>query len=158
VGKPTATAATLFHSSTRAENNPQFSPDGHRVAFQSNRCGAMEIWVGDGDGKNPVQLTDIKATNTGTPRWSPDGQTIAFDSSVAGDYEVFAVAAAGGKPQRLTFEPTEDVVPSFSRDGQFLYFGSRRSGAFEIWKIPASGGDAVRVTRHGGLVSGVRIS
>ena len=63
------------------------------------------------------------------------------------------MSAGGGKPTRLTFEPTDDHVPSFSRDGRFVYFSSRRSGAFEIWKVPVSGGDAVRVTRNGGYVA-----
>ena len=66
---------------------------------------------------------------------------------------IYVVSAGGGKPTRLTFEPTDDHVPSFSRDGQFVYFSSRRSGAFEIWKVPVSGGDAVQVTRNGGYVA-----
>jgi Tol biopolymer transport system component/DNA-binding winged helix-turn-helix (wHTH) protein len=153
LGRATSAAATIFHSSTKTDYNAHFSPDGRRVAFQSNRSGSMEIWVGDADGKNPAQLTELGAPNTGTPRWSPDGQTIAFDSNAERQYEIFVVSARGGKPKRLTFEPTEDVVPSFSRDGRFLYFSSRRSGRFEIWKIPASGGEAVRVTRNGGFVA-----
>ena len=153
LGKATSAAATSFHSSTRSDNNAQFSPDGRRVAFQSNRSGEMEIWVGDGDGKNPAQLTELGGPNAGTPRWSPDGQTIAFDSSAERNYEIYVISARGGKPRRLTFEPTEDVVPSFSRDGRFLYFSSRRSGRFEIWKIPAYGGEPVRVTRNGGFVA-----
>jgi Tol biopolymer transport system component len=149
----TSSAPVLFGSSTRIDYNAQFSPDGQRVAFQSSRSGDMEIWVADADGANPVQLTAMGGSNTGTPRWSPDGQTIAFDSNVEWQYEVYVVSAGGGKPRRITFDPTEDHVPSFSRDGRFLYFSSRRSGAFEIWKIPLSGGDAVQVTRNGGFVA-----
>ncbi len=152
-GRATSAAAAIFHSSTRTDNNAQFSPDGRRVAFQSDRSGNMEIWLGDADGKSPAQLTELGAGNTGTPRWSPDGRTIAFDSSAERQYEIYVVSARGGKPKRLTFEPTEDVVPSFSRDGRFLYFASRRSGAFEIWKIPALGGEAVQVTRSGGFAA-----
>jgi Tol biopolymer transport system component/DNA-binding winged helix-turn-helix (wHTH) protein len=153
VAEAWSAAPTIFHSSTRTDFNAQFSPDGQRVAFQSNRSGNMEIWVGDADGKNPAQLTELGAPNTGTPRWSPDGQTIAFDSNAEGQYEIYVIAVRGGNPRRLTFEPTEDAVPSFSRDGRFLYFSSRRSGQFEIWKIPTAGGEAVRVTRNGGFAA-----
>ena len=156
LGTPSRSAPIRFPSSTRTDYNAQFSPDGKRLAFQSDRSGRMEIWVSDADGANAQQLTAMGAMggiNTGTPRWSPDGQTIAFDSNAAGNYDIYVVSAGGGKPRRLTFDPTDDHVPSFSRDGRFVYFSSRRSGAFEIWKVPVSGGDAVQVTRNGGYVA-----
>ena len=70
-----------------------------------------------------------------------------------GQYEIYVIAASGGRPRRLTFEPGEDSIPSFSTDGRFIYFTSKRSGVFEIWKMPVSGGDAVQVTRNGGVVA-----
>jgi Tol biopolymer transport system component len=57
----------------------------------------------------------------------------------------------GGKPQRLTTEPAEDIVPSFSRDGQWVYFCSNRSGSRQIWKMPTGGGQAVQLTTGGGF-------
>lgn len=139
-------------SSTMIENSPQFSPDGRRVAFQSNRSGTMEIWVADADGANAMRLTAM-ASFAGTPHWSPDSQTIAFDSNKEGQWDVYVVPAGGGKPRRITPEPTWDSVPVFSRDGTSLYFNSNRSGAFEIWKMPLSGGAAVQITRNGGFVA-----
>ena len=81
--------------------------------------------MSDADGANAQPLTAMdamRATNTGTPRWSPDGQTIAFDSNAGGSYQIYVVSARGGKPRRLTFDPTDDHVPSFSRDGQIRIF------------------------------------
>ena len=103
--------------------------------------------------RDAVQLTALRASNTGTPRWSPDAKTIAFDSNLEGNYDVYVVPADGGKPRRVTFDPANDHVPSFSRDGTSLYFSSNRSGAFEIWKMPLSGGAAVPITRNGGFVA-----
>ena len=76
---------TPFIYSTRDDNSPEFSPDGKRIAFMSNRSGDWEIWVCDSDGSNPVQLTSFRGPNVSTPRWSPDGGRIAFDSDAEGE-------------------------------------------------------------------------
>ena len=43
-------AQSSFVSSTRTEDSPQYSPDGKRVAFSSDRSGSQQVWVCDGDG------------------------------------------------------------------------------------------------------------
>ena len=77
-------------SSTRLESGPQFSPDGSKIAFQSTRSGGFEIWVCQGDGSSPMQLTHFNTVLTGTPRWSPDGRQIAFDSRPAGNADILS--------------------------------------------------------------------
>jgi len=67
-------------SSPRGQVDEQFSPDGKRIAFQSDRSGSIEIWVCNSDGSNPVQLTSLGGPPAGSPHWSPDGRSIAFDS------------------------------------------------------------------------------
>jgi len=137
-------------SSTKMESGPQFSPDGTKIAFESTRSGAYEVWMCRSDGSGPVQLTHFNSV-TGTPRWSPNGQQIAFDSGVGGNVDIFVVDAQGGSPHRLTSEPSIDVVPSWSRDGHSIYFSSNRSGSGQVWKMPSEGGPAVQVTQHGGI-------
>jgi Tol biopolymer transport system component/DNA-binding winged helix-turn-helix (wHTH) protein len=142
---------TKLISSTFQDNSPDYSPDGKRIAFVTDRTGSLEIWLCDGDGANPLQLTNFGGPHTGTPRWSPDGRLIAFDSGVEGNQEIFTISADGGKPRRLTSDPALDMVPSWSRDGRWIYFGSNRSGDWQVWKVPVEGGQAVQVTRQGGL-------
>jgi serine/threonine protein kinase/Tol biopolymer transport system component len=149
-GVPAAAAPSVAISSTVLDNNPQFSPDGGRVAFCSNRTGPLEIWLADPDGSNAVQLTNLGATLSCDPRWSPDGQWITFASNREGQQEINVIAAAGGKSRRLTSHPATDFIPSFSRNGQWIYFGSNRSGRNEIWKVPASGGEPEQITQDGG--------
>jgi Tol biopolymer transport system component len=140
--------------SSQQEDTPQFSPDGTRITFNSNRSGSFEIWVSDRAGRNPVQLTFFGGPYvTGTPRWSPDSKLIAFDSRPKGPSDIFVVSAEGGAPRCLTEESSDDLVPSWSRDGRWIYFGSDRSGKgdWQIWRIPIEGGKALQVTRRGGF-------
>jgi eukaryotic-like serine/threonine-protein kinase len=152
-GAPASSAHSPFISSTRSEWFPQFSPDGRRVAFASDRSGVGGIWLADADGSNAVQLASMGAFATGGPRWSPDGERIVFHSNPEGQGEVYIIPAAGGKPRNLTAHPAGDAFPSFSRDGKWIFFSSNRethTGEHQIWKMPASGGDAVQVTRSVG--------
>ncbi len=133
-----------FISSTRQEINPGFSPDGKRVAFASERSGAREIWLCDGDGLNPVSLSCAGVRM----KWSPDSQSIVFDNKPMGHIPeekrgVYVVSANGGVPRLLT---TEGDWPSWSRDGKSIYFRSGRSGTEQIWKMPAGGGQATQIS------------
>lgn len=149
-----AASAVRLLASTRIDYNPQFSPDGKRIAFHSTRSGQAEIWIADSEGLNAYQLTSMGAPVTGSPRWSPDGAMIAFDSNAAGNYDIYVVeASGGGTPRRLTTDPNDDGIPSWSHDGRWIYFASNRSGQQQIWKMPSGGGPAVQVTRGGGYVA-----
>jgi Tol biopolymer transport system component len=139
-------------ASTTGEGNPQFSPDGTRIAFYSRRSGNPEIWVCNADGSNPVQLTSLGVL-TETPRWSPDGKMIAFDSRPAGHSEILILPSGGGEPRPLTGPENESTLSSWSRDGRWIYFTSNRSGLWQIWKIPSAGGKAIQVTENGGSVA-----
>ena len=75
--------STRIASSTQLDWNPGFSPDGKRIAFESERSGQHEIWLSDSDGSNLIQLTS-RGTWSGSPSWSPDGQQIVFDSREKG--------------------------------------------------------------------------
>jgi len=144
------TPPTRLIASTQSDFEAQFSPEGKRIAFSSDRSGSFEIWVCDSEGLNPVQLTSFGGPAVGSPRWSPDGRWIAFDSTKEGQRDIYVVSAEGGAARRLTTEPSLDVRPSWSGDGRWIYFGSNRSGDWEVWKLPAEGGSAVQVTRKGG--------
>ncbi len=141
---PTGTAVK-FISSSRWDTAPDYSPDGNRIAFASNRSGASEIWTCDSEGSNPVQLTSLGAESYG-PRWAPDGKSIGFNSDAEGHFDVYVVDAEGGAPRRLTSDPSYEWLPSWSRDGEWIYFWSDRNEFAQIFRIPAGGGPAQVVT------------
>jgi Tol biopolymer transport system component/DNA-binding winged helix-turn-helix (wHTH) protein len=151
--KGTPEEAQKLISSTQVDAGPQFSPDGNTIAFQSDRSGVFEIWLSNRDGTDVRQLTHFGVAWTGTPRWSPDGKFVVFDSRPKGDADIFTIDAQGGPPQRITNDPSNEVVPSWSRDGHWIYFASDRSGRWEVWKAPSSGGIAIQITHRGGFAA-----
>jgi Tol biopolymer transport system component/DNA-binding winged helix-turn-helix (wHTH) protein len=140
-----------FISSSRMDESARYSPDGKKIVFASSRSGTTQIWVCNGDGSNPRQLTNLSSHN-GEPNWSPDSRYIAFDSRIHGSADIFVIGAEGGQPRALTTEPSDDVTPSWSRDGRWVYFSSNRSGSMQLWKMPPEGGQAVQVTKRGGFL------
>ena len=143
-------------ASTFRDSDPDFSPDGAKIAFTSARAGSFGIWVSGSDGSNPRSLFDGGPYVTGSPRWSPDGRWIAFDTrsgspANAGNPSVWIIGAEGRALRRLTAPANGAVAPSWSHDGQSVYFASTRSGNLEVWKIRAAGGTAVQITRGGGF-------
>jgi Tol biopolymer transport system component len=115
-----------FIASTRSEEAPQYSPDGKRIAFESDRTGVYDIWVSDADGSNAVELISQPGASCGNASWSPDGQRIAFNFDAGGNTDIYVMRASGGKPIRLTTDPGDDESGNWSRDGNWIYFQSTR--------------------------------
>jgi len=139
--------------SSAQEVFPQYSPNGEKLAFHSDRGGTVQIWTCSVNGSGCVQLTSMAGRTQGTPRWSPDARRISFDSNTSGGYHIYTIDAEGGKPRQMTSGTGLDITASWSHDGMWLYFGSTRSGRFEVWKMPSGGGEPVQVTRNGGTAA-----
>lgn len=142
-------------SASTTDSNADFSPDGRRIAFESDRSGISAIWVCGSDGQGAVRLTRFK-THAGTPRWAPDSRHLVFDSLESGNWDLYLADADGGSPRRLTEDPAEDGTGSWSRDGRSIYFHSTRSGETELWKLAMdpetkTPGEVVQITRGGGF-------
>jgi serine/threonine protein kinase/sugar lactone lactonase YvrE len=130
---------------------PQFSPDGRRIAFSSARSeDAVEIWVAAADGTRAQRLTRGPGRWQGSPHWSPEGRRIAFDSQDAeGRWHIWTVEADGGSVTQLTSGSGDQSVPSWSSDGRWVYFSAGRDRGRDIWRTPATGGRPERLTSEG---------
>jgi len=148
--KGTSPSPAPLIASTFSDSEPHYSPDGKRIAFQSNRSGAAEIWLSNADGTGAVQLTSLNA-QAGSPAWSPDGSQVAFDCKVGDRLDVYVAAIEDKEIRRLTSGPGFHITPAWSHDGQWIYFASARTGRLEVWRLPSTGGDAVQVTKSGGF-------
>ena len=128
------------------DEDPDWSPDGTKIAFVSRRTGEYQIYVMDADGKNQIKLTDGPGAKR-EPDWSPDGQQIAF--SVRSSFNAvvaphIAVMDADGL-NRVKFED-KAREPDWSPDGQQIAFVSLRDERNEIYVIGADGQGLERVT------------
>jgi len=151
-GKHLAGPPTIAIAAKGRKLRPSFSPDGKRIAFESDRLGAMEIWACDRDGRNCAQLTSLHGT-AGNPHWSPDGRFIAFEFHPGERAEIYLLDVETHVARLLSTIPGADnLAPSWSRDSQWLYFSSRRgAGPFQIWKISPSHGPPIQITKAGGI-------
>jgi Tol biopolymer transport system component len=131
--------------STRAQLTPQYSPDGSRIAFQSNRSGSPEIWLSDADGTNAVRLTTFNGPLTGGPSWCSDGRRLAFDSRESGESAVYVVDTLERVPRRVTTPQRNLALPVWSADCRWLLASDGRD---VLYRVPADGGEAQRFTKQ----------
>jgi Tol biopolymer transport system component/serine/threonine protein kinase/tetratricopeptide (TPR) repeat protein len=128
--------------------HPDYSPDGTRIAFASNRDGATEIYVMQADGSGVRRLT-FNTTEDDCPAWSHDGRKIAFQSRRDGQMEVYVMDADGSNQRNLTNSPGEDTRPAWSPDDRRIAYGANTLDAptnYEIFTMRTDGSDKIKLT------------
>jgi dipeptidyl aminopeptidase/acylaminoacyl peptidase len=162
---------------TFTASDPQWSPDGQRIAFVAGKQGAQEssftdiaedrntdIYVVPSAGGTARQLT----TNLGPdadPRWSRDGKQIAYIASNdplewAEKDDLMLVDAAGGMPRNLTgaYEDSINGPPKWSPDGQTIYAAGASGVYGQLLRIALTGGAPQPVFASRGAYNAVDLS
>jgi Tol biopolymer transport system component len=118
---------------------PEWSPDGSRIVFQSYRSGNFHLWTMPAAGGALTQLTEGLFDHR-EPRWSPDGRHIAFSSDRAGDrYAIYLIDVASGTINPLSKGDTQDSEPCWTPDGSAVVYVA--SGT-RLVRQPIDGGEA----------------
>ena len=140
-------------TTTGAESNPSFSPDGEQVAFEwgGEKSGNTDIYIKLIGSSEVRRLTTDPAPDW-VPTWSPDGRQIAFVRALGpGRFTIHVVSPLGGPDRKLT-DHRPGLGMSWSPDGRWLATGSAfaaenpASADRGIRLISASGGEVRAAT------------
>jgi TolB protein len=97
----------------RYNTEPNWSPQGDKIAYSGMASGEINIYVIDVDGGDPIQLTQNQGSNE-SPSWSPDGSLIVFSSTREGLSRIYVMTAYGTDQRRLLALPGEQFSPAWS--------------------------------------------
>jgi len=132
--------------------NSVWTPDGKRIAFNSNKDGPENIYWQLADGSGGLErLTTSEYTNSPNS-WSPDGQLLAFfEVNPTTGYDLWVLRLGDRKVQPFLRTSFNEGVPQFSPDGRWLAYISDESGPYEIYVQPYPGpGGKWQVSTEGG--------
>jgi serine/threonine-protein kinase len=140
--------------------NPAWTPDGKRIAFESNKEGPPNLFWQLADGSGGLERLATSAYGRVPVSWSPDGRLLAFyeiNPSTQRDILVLQMgdSSAGSgqvrKAQPFLQTPFNESAPRFSPDGRWLAYISDESGRYEIYVQPYPGpGGKWQISTEGG--------
>jgi TolB protein len=140
------------------DSNPDFSPDGQKIAYQSwgvqssNPEGDVDIYrinALDGSGKRNLTNNGLYVEDT-SATFSPDGTKVLYESygaqtsNLEGDAEIYRMNTLDGKGKKNlsnTASGVSDIVPDFSPDGTKVTYvssgvqSSNTEGDFEVYRM-----------------------
>ncbi len=175
-----AGAAPKRLTALRGSNtDPQFSPDGSRIAFVSSRGDHAFIGVYAND-STPIVWLAPSADRDWSPRWSPDGTRLVFarrDGSGGAPNQPFALKPSPWSLQVATVS-TGDVTTVWHSDSTMrgsvpstegginlhwaardrIVFVSYADGWPHLYSVSSAGGDALRLTDGNYMVEHVSLS
>jgi dipeptidyl aminopeptidase/acylaminoacyl peptidase len=159
-------------SGTSDETDPQWSPDGSRIAFVSKRVAGDadrsendDIFVMDAKpGSAITRLTTYDGEDDGRIAWSPDGKRIAYLTGIAmADHnfrmwKLAVVPSTGGAASVLTAALDRQVIePAWSSDGASIYTLEEDDRSQYVAKVSAQGGKVERVAADKHMVTSLDI-
>ena len=91
--------------------NPDFSPDGKNIAFNSTKNGTRETAILNLK-TNDITYLGNNASGFGLD-WSPDGKRIAYSGKHGDNHDIFVMNADGSHQIRISKSPDMDMGPSW---------------------------------------------
>jgi Tol biopolymer transport system component len=117
----TGTVRVLDHMDQGKNVSPQWAPDGHSIAFVSDRSGVSNIFLYDLDERQIYQLTDFYTGAQGiTPlspvlSWAREADRLAFVYYEKQKYDVYTITNPRGLKRSPYQQPAVDSVAILAR-------------------------------------------
>jgi Tol biopolymer transport system component len=163
-----ATRTTRFTFDVSSDYYPIWSPDGSRIAFDSNRKGHRDLYLKPSNGAGGEELLVESAQDKSASDWSHDGRFLVYagnDPQTSWDLWVLpmegdpsAGSGQGRKPFVFLKTNFDERQATFSPDGRWVAYMSSESGQYEIYVRPfsgtssgAAGGGQQQVSTSGGI-------
>ena len=127
---------------------PDWSPDGRRIVFLSDRVWNPELFVMERDGRGVRRVTDHE-NREHEPSWSPDGSEIAVALRSAADQTstIAAIDVDTGKVRPITAGP-EDRWPHWSPGGSKILFTRYVEDELRLFVVDRAGGREQMLVRR----------
>lgn len=145
--------------SSGPDNQPTWSADSTKVAFQSNRGGGTGLYVAPANGSGTEELQYLLGPVPTLTGWSTDGRYLLYSATDPAAPEtrndLWAVQIVGEKKALVLMRTAAgETGPRISPDGRFLSYRSNESGTAEFYIRPFDsanptvlpGGPAVKVS------------
>ncbi|AKU95339.1 tolB protein precursor [Labilithrix luteola] len=115
------TQLTSAPKGPEGDREPNWSPAGDKIVFQSDRTGVANIWTMSVDGSDLRNVTNTRVEATDAS-WSPDGRYIVYSGGDGRQSNVLIIAATGGPSVYVRHYSGYDGAPSWSPDGKTIAF------------------------------------
>ncbi len=107
------------------EDHPSWSPDGDRIAYESDAGGEQQLAIRTMPTGAERVLTSFRSGYLYTPVWSPDGNQLAVADA---NHGLWLVPVAGGEPRRIASDSNAEIRDAaFSPDGCWLAYSTMRA-------------------------------